>query len=119
MKMAKLQMYRPQFDTLKMNEDEDIAILFLRVDEVSNIMLGLGETINKSVIVQKFLRSLPSKFNPKVSAIEETTNFETLNRDQLCGSLIVYGMRIPTWKETNREAAFKAYNPIEEKECSC
>lgn len=30
--MAKLQVYRTQFETLKMNEDEDIAKLFLRVD---------------------------------------------------------------------------------------
>jgi len=81
-----------------MNEDEDIAKLFLRVDEVVNIMLCLSETINKSVIVQKKLRSLPSKFNPKVSTIEETTNFDILNRDQLCGSLTAYEMRIPKGK---------------------
>ena len=64
--MAKLQVYRTQFETLKMNKDEDIVNFFIRVVEVVNIMLGLSETINESVIVQKILRSLPSKFNPKV-----------------------------------------------------
>lgn len=49
-KMAKLQVYRTQFETLKMNEDEDIAIFILRVDEVVNITMGLGETIKESVI---------------------------------------------------------------------
>lgn len=39
---------------------------FLRVDEVVNVMMGLGEIIKESVMVQKILRSLPSKFNPKV-----------------------------------------------------
>lgn len=52
-KMTKLQVYRTQFETLKMNEDEDIAKLFLRIDEFVNIMLVVGETINESVIVQK------------------------------------------------------------------
>ena len=56
--------------------------------------MALGETLKQSVIVQKILRSLPSKFNPKVSALEDTTNFETLNMDQLICSLKVYEMRI-------------------------
>ena len=63
-KMAKLQAHRTQFENLKINEDVDIAALFLRVSEVVNIMIGLGEEIKESVVVQKIFRSLPSKFNP-------------------------------------------------------
>ena len=74
MKMAKIQAHRTQFENLKMNEDEDIAAFFLSVAEAMNIMIGLGEEIRESVVVQKLLRSLPPMFNPKVSAIEETTN---------------------------------------------
>ena len=44
-KMAKLRVRRTYFETLKMNEDEYRAKFFLRVDEVVNIMLALGETI--------------------------------------------------------------------------
>lgn len=65
------------------------------------------------------MRSLPSKFNPKVSPIEETTKVDTLNKDQICGSLIAYEMRIPKGKETSREVTFKADKPIEEKVWSC
>lgn len=68
--MAKLQVYRNQFEMLEMNENEDIAKFILRVDEVVNVMLGLGETINESVIVKKILRLLPYKFNFNVLAIE-------------------------------------------------
>ena len=57
-----------------MNEEEDVASLFLRVAEIVNNMKALGETIRECVIVQKILRSLPSSFNPNVSAIEETTD---------------------------------------------
>lgn len=38
---------------IKMNEDKDIAKFFLRGQKVVNIMLGLSETINLIVIVQK------------------------------------------------------------------
>jgi hypothetical protein len=54
-----------------MKEDENIAAYFLRVDETVNAIIGLGEEIEESVIVQKVLRSLPMRFNPKISALEE------------------------------------------------
>ena len=77
-KTAKLQVYRAQFENLKMNDDEDIDSFFLKVAEIVNNMKALGETMPESIIVQKILRSLPSRFNPKVSAIEETSDWETL-----------------------------------------
>ena len=77
-KTAKLQVYRAQFENLKMNDDEDIASLFLRFVAIVNNMKALGETIKEVVIVQKILRSLPPRFNPKVSAIEERVDWETL-----------------------------------------
>jgi hypothetical protein len=54
-----------------MKEDENIAAYFLRVDEIVNAIIGLGEEIKESVIVQKVLRSLPMRFNPKISTLEE------------------------------------------------
>jgi hypothetical protein len=53
-----------------MKEDEDIASYFLQVDEIVNTIRGLGENIENSVIVQKILRSLPMRFDPKISALE-------------------------------------------------
>jgi hypothetical protein len=37
------------------------------VNEIVNAMLGLGEEIKESVIVRKLLRSLPMRFDPKIS----------------------------------------------------
>jgi hypothetical protein len=39
-----------------MNEKEDIATYFLRVDEVVNAIKGLGEDLDESLVVQKVLR---------------------------------------------------------------
>ena len=107
MKMAKLQAYRAQFENVKMNEDEDVASFFLKVAQIVNNMKALGETIKECAIVQNILISLPSRFNPKVSSIEETTNWETLTMNQLLGNLTAYEMRLPKGKSNVREATFK------------
>ena len=46
-----------------MKEDDNIAAYFLRVDETVNEIMGLGEEIQESVIVQNVLRSLHMIFN--------------------------------------------------------
>jgi hypothetical protein len=93
-KQAKLQTHRAQFEGLKMKEDEDIATYFLRVDGVVNTIRGLGEEIKESIVVQKVLRSLPLRFDPKVSTIEESSNLKNLKMDELHGILTAYEMRM-------------------------
>jgi hypothetical protein len=107
-KDAKLQTYKIQFEQLKMKEDETIGKYFLRIEEMVNAMKALGETIGEPSLVQKILRSLPDRFNPKVSAIEELNDLKTLQFDQLLGTLTAYEMRIVKDKPTSREASFKA-----------
>ena len=94
-KATKLQARRAHFENIKMNEEEDFANLFLRVSKIVNNMKALGETIRECVIAQKISRSLPSSFNPKVSAIEERDDWETLTMNQLLGNLMAYEMILP------------------------
>jgi hypothetical protein len=94
LKDGKLQTYRLKFEQLNMNEDETVRKYFLRVEELVNSMKGLGEKIEESFLVQKILRSLLDKFNPKVFAIEEINDLKTLSSDQLLGNLTAYEMRI-------------------------
>ena len=61
-KDAKLQTYRLQFEQLNMKEDEIVWKYFLRVEELVNAMIGLGEKIEDVSLVQKILRSLPDRF---------------------------------------------------------
>jgi hypothetical protein len=106
-KDAKLQTYRLKFEQLKMNEDETVNKLFLRVEELVNSMKGLGENIEDAFLVLKILRSLPNRFNPKVSATKELNDLKTLSIDQIIGTLTAYEMRISKDKPTSREASFK------------
>jgi hypothetical protein len=50
-KATKIQTYRDQFEQLKMKEYENIATYLLRVDEMVNAIIGLGEEIKEYVIV--------------------------------------------------------------------
>ncbi len=68
-KSAKLQSYKSQFERLKIEESEDIATYFLHIDEVVNTMRGRGEKVENNIIVQKVLRSLPVRFDSKISAL--------------------------------------------------
>jgi hypothetical protein len=91
-----------------MKEDEDITAYFLRADETVNAIIGLGEEIEESVIVQKVLRSLPMRFNPKISALEEISDLNSISMDELHGMFTAYEMRTEQESPDVKEAAFKA-----------
>jgi hypothetical protein len=107
-KATKLQTYRGQFKQLKMKEDENIAAYFLRVDEIVNAIIGLGEEIKESVIVQKVLRSLPMRFDPKISTLEERSDLNSISMDKLHGIFTAYEMRTEQENLDIKEATFKA-----------
>ena len=45
MEIAKLQVYRGQLESLRMEEDENIATYFLQVEDVVNTIRGLWEIV--------------------------------------------------------------------------
>ncbi|XP_057833096.1 uncharacterized protein LOC131043884 [Cryptomeria japonica] len=104
---AKLQSLRMKFESLKMKEDEDIATYFLHVDEIVNSITTLGEEVEDTPLIQKLLRILTMKFDPKISAIEEMKDLKTLTKDELFGILIAYEMRRED-KPSQKEVSFKA-----------
>jgi hypothetical protein len=113
-KQVKLQQHREEFENLKMDEKEDIATYFLRIDEFVNAIGGLDEELNETLVVKKLLISLLLKYDAKVSAIEETRDLTKMTMDELHGSLIVYEMRTGTKSDQpNNEATFKVINDLE------
>eukprot|EP00253_Pinus_taeda_P032008 PITA_32008 len=106
-KREKLQTLRIQYENLNMYNDESVANYFLRVDEIVNCMKNLGAEIKEVVVVENVLRSLSSRFESKVSAIEEKENLQNLKMSQLHGILTAYEMRKggPSYR---RVASFKA-----------
>ena len=107
-KATKLQTYRGQFEQLKMKEDENIATYFLRVDEIVNAIIWLGEEIEEYVIIQKGLISLPMRFDSNISALEEWEDLDSISMDELHGIFIAYEMRIEHENPDVIEETFKA-----------
>eukprot|EP00253_Pinus_taeda_P008098 PITA_08098 len=106
-KCAKLQSLRIQYETLRMQNDESVANYFLRIDEIVNCMKNLGKEIKEVTLVEKVLRSLSSKFDSKVSTIEEKKNLQIITMSQMHGILTTFEMRKGGPLDM-REATFKA-----------
>ena len=92
---------------MTMKEDEYIVAYFLRVDEIVNTMRGLGEKVENTTLVQKILKSLPMRFDPKVLALEERKDLDKLSMDELHGILTTYEMRKEQENPSSKEETFK------------
>jgi hypothetical protein len=68
----------------------------------------LGEKIKESVILQKVLRSLPMRFDPKISKLEEREYLDSISMDKLHGIFTAYEMRTKQKNPDIKEASFKA-----------
>jgi len=77
-----------------------------------NDIKGLGKEIKGSLIVQKVLISLPMRFDPKISSLEEREDLDTLSMDKLHGILIAYEMRTEQDNPSKKGESFKASKNI-------
>ena len=71
-----------------MKEEENITKYLQRVDEIVNTIRSLGEYLVEKIIVQKVLRSLPMRYDAKVSTLEDREYLKNLTMDELHGILI-------------------------------
>jgi len=89
-KKTKRQMLRKEFDTIYMKEFENIDSFFTQVVGLVTEITAYGETLKDGRIVQKILRSFPSRFDPIVVAIEETKDISQFSVYELHASLIFH-----------------------------
>jgi hypothetical protein len=67
----------------------------------------LGEEIKEFVIVQKVPRSLPMRFDPNISSLEERADLDSISMDELHGIFTSYEMRTEKENPDIKEASFK------------
>jgi len=70
-----------------MMEDESIHDYHLDILDIANAFESLREKISDEKMGRKILRSLPKRFDMKVTAIEEAQDISSLKVDELKGSL--------------------------------
>jgi hypothetical protein len=98
-KRAQLQSLRCDFEILHMKEGETVNAYFARVLSIANKMKAHGENLNETMITEKILRSMISKFNYVVCSIEESNNMTTMTIDELQSSLLVREQRMKSQGE--------------------
>ncbi|XP_026444122.1 uncharacterized protein LOC113344337 [Papaver somniferum] len=78
----------------QMESTETISDFFSKTLNLVNEMKANGDTVEDSAVVEKILRSLPEKFESKVTAIEECNTVATMTLNVLLGSLQAYEQRL-------------------------
>jgi len=82
-KRAKFQLLTTKFENLRMMEDESIQDYYLNILHIANAFESLGEKISDEKLVRKILRSLPKRFDMKVTTIGEAQDISSLKVDEL------------------------------------
>ena len=73
-----------------MEEDESFDEFYVKLKDIVNSAFNLGETIPKSKIVRKVLRSLPERFHAKITAIKKSKDINKIPLTELVGNLQTY-----------------------------
>jgi hypothetical protein len=73
-----------------------------------NVIKCLSEEMKEPIIIQSVLRSLPMRFDPKISFLEERENLDMISMDELHEIFIADEMRTlhenPSSKEAFKES---------------
>ena len=107
-KAFKLQQLTTQFENLRMEEDENIEQFNGRICHIAHQAGTLGEKYSDAKLVKKTLRSLPERFEIKVTAIEESTDLDNLKLEELIGNLSTHELKFFKHKRPEKGIAFQA-----------
>ncbi|GJW12908.1 hypothetical protein Tco_1578735 [Tanacetum coccineum] len=86
----KIDLFVQKYEEFTFTDDEAIDCAFSRFNTIITSLKALDESFSSRNHVRKFLRALPSKWRPKVTAIEESKDLSKLSLEELVGNLKVY-----------------------------
>lgn len=92
---ARLQTLMTEFDAIKMRETETIDEFVTKLSGIATKSAALGEVMEESKLVKKFLKALPrSKFIQIVASIEQSIDLKNTGFEDVVGRLKAYEERI-------------------------
>lgn len=77
---------------------------------------NLSETIIDNRIVRNVLRSLPKRFRPKLTAIENSNDLDTMKIEEFVGSLQIHELTLPQPKRKTLKIAREEANDYYDEE---
>lgn len=103
-KDARLMTLMADFDRLKMKETDTIDSFVSKLSEIASNSAALGESIDETKLVKKFLHSLPrKKFIHIVASIEQVLDLKNTSFEDIIGRLKAFEERIREEDEENHE----------------
>jgi len=114
-KSSRIQLLTTKFESLIMQEDETIHDYYMNVLDIANSFDFLGEKLSDEKLVKKILRSLPKRFDMKVTTIEEAQDISGMQVDELISSLQNFELVVDNRTEKKGKGiAFTANNADDE-----
>ena len=87
-------------------------LLMNSINDIVNSAYNLGEIYDQPKIVKKILRSLTENFRPKVTAITESKDVDSIPVDELVGFLQSYELDLPKTSKS-KSMALKLVDNVE------
>jgi len=114
-KSSRIQLLTTKFESLKMKEGETIQDYYMNVLDIAKSFDSFGEKLSDEKLVRKILRSLPKRFDMKVTTIEEAQDISNMQVDELIGSLQNFELVVDNRTEKKgKDIAFTANTTDEE-----
>ena len=105
---ARLQTLMAEFDRLKMKETDTIDDFVGKLSEISSKSASLGENIEETKLVKKFLKSLPrKKYIHFVASLEQVLDLKVTSFEDIIGRLKAYEERVGEDDEDGHEEQSK------------
>ena len=111
-KINKLQQLTSKFESIRISDNESFDEFYAKLNDIVNSAYNLGEIYDQSKIVRKILRSLTEDFRPKVTAITESKDVDSIPVDELVGSLQFYELDLPKTSKS-KSMALKSVDDVD------
>ena len=95
-----------------MSYNESFDEFYAKFNDIVNSAYNLGEIYDQPKIVRKILRSLTEDFRPKVTAITENKDVDSIPVDELVGSLQSYELDLPKTNKS-KSMVLKSVNDVD------
>ncbi|GKD51253.1 zf-CCHC domain-containing protein [Tanacetum coccineum] len=122
----KIDLFVQQYEQFIIFDDETIDCAFARFNNIVTSLKALDKSFSRRNHVRTFLRALPTKWRPKVTAIEEYKDLSTLHLYELIGNLKVYEVVLEkdseaskNKKEKYKSLALKVKKMSSDEEVTC